>query len=281
MAKMQPPERKTVVITPDATEAIQRKLDGIEKDKSVRVLYACESGSRAWGFESEDSDYDVRFIYAHRTEWYLTIRNKRDVIEPPIEEDLDLSGWDLIKTLELFRKSNPPLLEWLQSPVVYRESGSAATRLRELLPDYYSPKSCMYHYLNMARNNRRSYLQGEEVWVKKYFYVLRPVLACRWIEADRGPVPMEFEKLLDAVVEDKDLRTAIDELLVDKRQGKELRRGRPRPVISEFLEKEISRLSAEHKPPSRTADPARLDRVFRELLIEANGPEIGIGSTPP
>jgi hypothetical protein len=262
------------MIAPQVRERIGEKLERIEKTENIRALYACESGSRAWGFESEDSDYDVRFTYVHPTECYLSIQNKTDVIERPIEDELDFSGWDLDKTLELFRKSNPPLLEWLQSPIVYRQTGSVVSRLRKLLPDYYSPKSCMYHYLNMARNNWKRYLQGEEIWVKKYFYVLRPVLACRWIEADRGPVPMEFEKLLDAVVEDPGLRQAIDALLKDKREGKELRRGKPRPKISDFLEREIDRLSAEHRPPSKTADPTRLDRVFRELLIEVNGGDI-------
>ena len=88
-------------------------LSKVAEEEGVRVLYACESGSRAWGFPSSDSDYDVRFIYAHPVEWYLSIRNRRDVIERPVVNDIDLSGWDIKKALVLLRKSNPPLLEWL------------------------------------------------------------------------------------------------------------------------------------------------------------------------
>jgi uncharacterized protein len=141
-------------------QRIQAVLDEIEKEGQVTILYACETGSRGWGFESEDRDYDVRFIYLRRTEWYLSIQKKRDVIERPIDEDLDISGWDLPKALQLLRKSNPPLLERFQSPIVYRDNPSVTSRFRKLMQDYYSPISCMYHYLHMAQGNYRTYLQG-------------------------------------------------------------------------------------------------------------------------
>lgn len=124
---------------------IQIALTRIEAEYGVTILYACESGSRAWGFESVDSDFDVRFIYLHRTSWYLTIAPERDVIEQPICDQLDLSGWDLPKAIELFRRSNPPLLEWIQSPIVYRSKSHLIDGLRRLLARYYSPISCMHH----------------------------------------------------------------------------------------------------------------------------------------
>lgn len=163
-------------------QSIQNELSRIEEIENITILYACESGSRAWGFESADSDFDVRFVYLRQTLQYLTVERARDVIEKPLNNDIDLSGWDLTKTLELFRKSNPPLLEWIQSPIVYRSISSLIRKLHMLLSQYYSPKACMYHYLHMAKVNFREYLKGEEVWTKKYFYVLRPVLACLWIE---------------------------------------------------------------------------------------------------
>ncbi len=144
-------------------ERIFQQLEIIEADKDVRILYACESGSRAWGFPSKDSDFDVRFIYVHPTSWYLSIDDKRDVIEKNIDDCLDISGWELRKALRLFRKSNPPLLEWLQSPVVYLEKHKTADKLRDLRVVYFSPKSCLYHYLQMARRNYRDYLQGTQV----------------------------------------------------------------------------------------------------------------------
>lgn len=250
---------------------IAAELDAIEREESIRIVYACESGSRAWGFASEDSDYDVRFLYVHPPAWYLSIQRGRDVIERPIREGLDISGWDLPKALQLFRKSNPPLLEWLQSPIVYREWGGAVPRMRALLDDYYSPVSCMHHYLHMARGNNREYLQGDEVWVKKYFYVLRPVLACIWIERGHGVAPTEFAKLVDRVVDDATVRNAIDDLMERKRAGAELDRGPRLPGISNYLNAEIDRLSATKQGRARTHDTKALDRLFLVTLIEAYG----------
>lgn len=167
----------------------------------MRILYACESGSRAWGFQSKDSDYDIRFIYIHPIEWYLSIHKRRDVIEKPMDGLLDFSGWDIRKALNLFQKSNPPLLEWLQSPHVYYERFSLAQKMRKISPALFSPKSCLYHYLHMAEGNFRQYLRGDQVKVKKYFYVLRPLLACRWIERYNSMPPMEFGALLEDLLE--------------------------------------------------------------------------------
>ena len=261
-------------MTEQITTKIQNALSRLEQAEDVTVLYACESGSRAWGFESDNSDYDVRFVYLRPTHWYLTIQNKRDVIEKPIDDELDISGWDVPKALQLLRRSNPPLLEWLQSPIVYRQKSRFLERLKELMDDYYSPISCMYHYLHMAENNFRKYLKEEYVWTKKYFYVLRPVLACIWIERGHGVVPIEFGRLVERVVDDATLRSEIDALLVKKRAGAELG-GNPRnPVLSDFLEQELNRLQAKTQPPARTRDPSRLDRLFIDVLKEVNGESI-------
>ena len=152
---------------------IQERLQQVEEDEKVFIFYACESGSRAWGFPSLDSDYDIRFLYIHPKKWYLSIDEKRDVIERRISDLIDLSGWDIRKALRLFRKSNPPLLEWLNSPIVYQQRLHIVDKIKALMPDYYYPKSCLYHYRHMAEGNFREYLKGEIVWIKKYFYVLR------------------------------------------------------------------------------------------------------------
>jgi uncharacterized protein len=132
-------------------ERIKERLAEIEKNEGVKILYACESGSRAWGFPSADSDYDVRFIYLHPVQWYLSIEKRRDVIEIPIFDNIDLSGWDLRKALQLFQKSNPPSFEWLGSPFVYMEQFSIIAKLRQLASVYYSSVASAYHYLHMAR----------------------------------------------------------------------------------------------------------------------------------
>jgi uncharacterized protein len=261
-------------------QEIQSALDIIEQKHEVTVLYACESGSRAWGFESKDSDYDIRFIYLNKTPWYLKIAKGRDVIEEKMPNDLDISGWELAKALELFRKSNPPLLEWFQSPIVYRTRPSFIAQIRELLPHYYAPVSCMHHYLHMADGNMREYLKGDEVWTKKYFYVLRPVLACLWIEKGLGIVPTEFQKLVDATVTDSSLRQEIDLLLALKKTGEEMRRGPRNPIISAFLENHLARLNASGEAKAETKARNALDNLFLKTLIEVNGNMIELGTAP-
>ena len=255
-----------------AVEIIRRikdELSQIEREKDVKVIYACESGSRAWGFPSEDSDYDVRFIYVHRPDWYLSISKRRDVIEKPISDNLDISGWELQKALQLFKKSNPPLMEWLGSPIVYWENYKTVQEMRALAPKYYSRNACTYHYLHMAEGNFRDYLRGSEVWVKKYFYVLRPLLAILWMEQDRGVVPTDFNVIVENVEIDSSLRQAINDLIEEKKAGKELRHGPRNETISAFIEREIERLS-QNKPayPRQIAPVEPLDKLFIRSLGE-------------
>jgi predicted nucleotidyltransferase len=188
-------------------EEIRRRLLEIQTAENVHIFYACESGSRAWGFPSTNSDYDVRFLYIRNADWYLSIdvERKRDVIELPIVDDFDINGWDVRKALNLLKKSNPPLLEWLNSPIIYLENKDLAAKIKGLVPECYSPTACMYHYMHMARGNFRNYLKGDTVSVKKYFYVLRPILAIKWIEISSEVVPMEFFCLLaSSAIKSKD-----------------------------------------------------------------------------
>ncbi len=249
---------------------IADNLTRIESEHQVRVLFACESGSRAWGFASTDSDYDVRFLYVHARDWYLSIEDHRDVIERPISDELDISGWELRKALRLMRKSNPPLLEWLKSPVVYREDSGFLVSLIELAHSYYSPYRCFRHYLHMAEGNYRDYLKGEMVWLKKYLYVLRPMLACRWIEQSVNEVPMLFAELVDSVVEEPEVLAAIDRLLAAKCAGAELDRAPRDEILSDFIERELTRLSALNLDAGSPPDPEGLNWFFRKVCIEEN-----------
>jgi uncharacterized protein len=250
-------------------DEIEGALTQIEADCRVRILYACESGSRAWGFASPDSDYDVRFIYLHELDWYLDIADHRDVIERMLPGDLDVSGWELRKALRLFQKSNPPLLEWLSSPIVYREDAKFTSGLGSLMHEYYSPTSCFGHYLHMAEGNVRGYLQADVVRTKKYLYVLRPILGCRWIEQDRGPVPMEFEKLY-VTLEDEATLTAIKNLVDRKKAGGELEEGKRDPVIGDFIEVELPRLRAIVHAKQHPPEIDNLNRFFRSNLVKAD-----------
>lgn len=244
-------------------------LDHIEDEEQVCIFYACESGSRAWGFESRDSGYDVRFLYLHHPNWYLSVdlEHKRDVIERPIVEYLDVNGWDLRKALLQLRKSDPPLLEWLGSSIVYRDQYDIANVMRKLVPEAYSPVACLHHYLHMAQGNLREDLNGEAVWTKKYFYVLRPILAIRWIERGYGVAPMEFGKLVDRVVEDATLRREITRLLERKRRGEELDRVPRVPVISDFVEGEMARLEHARFGKKEASIPVeKVNDIFRLAL---------------
>ena len=158
---------------------VVRRLHDLEAEHDVRAVYAVESGSRAWGFASQDSDVDARFLYVRRPESYLSVFKRRDVIEPPVDGLFDVSGWDVQKALGLLHKSNPALLEWLRSPLVYLEADGVMAPMRALVPVAYSRRACFHHYASMAGSGYRSGLRGAAVKPKTYFYVLRPLLCCR------------------------------------------------------------------------------------------------------
>lgn len=251
-------------------ETIVAELKRIEEEHNVRILYACESGSRAWGFPSKDSDYDVRFIYIHPIEWYLSISDKRDVIELPINDVLDINGWDIRKALKLFRKSNPPMLEWLHSPIVYLEQFSTIQKIKELIPFAFSQESCLYHYLSMAKGNYGEHLQGESVRIKKYFYALRPILACMWIEQHQSVPPMDFEELLESMLSDGILRSEIYTLLDRKKAGEELDYEPKVSAINEFIETQIQYFINYSATVGKGVqqDDLVFDQVFRVALEE-------------
>lgn len=253
----------------NVSERVRGALTRLEAEQDVRVLYACESGSRAWGFASHDSDYDVRFLYVHRREWYLSIESRRDVIEEPLSDELDVSGWELRKALRLLRKSNPPLLEWMKSPVVYHHDPDFTREFEELAAMFYSPRRCFSHYLHMASGNWKAYLEGrDQVSLKKYLYVFRPLLACRWIERSLGQVPMLFQELVDAVLEEPEVRTALESLLVRKRAGDELSQSPPDIVLSRFIGTELKRLKALSDPEDTLGDLDELDLFFRRYALK-------------
>lgn len=238
-----------------------------EKQHGVRILYACESGSRAWGFASTDSDYDVRFIYVRPLSGYLKVKEDRDVIEAMLPLDIDLAGWDLRKALWLLTKSNPSLFEWLESPIVYSADKPFISEFKQIAARWYSEQRLFRHYLHMAEGNWRSYLQGEEVSHKKYLYVLRPTLACRWIEEGKGVVPMEFAHLMEVINGESDLCAAIKRLLREKEGGVELAVGPPNPVIHEFLRNELSRFTTINLEESACPEMQELDSFFQRCVL--------------
>ncbi|MEO8711076.1 MAG: nucleotidyltransferase domain-containing protein [Parafilimonas sp.] len=251
-------------------DKIRNELTNLEKEKNIKILYAVESGSRAWGFASKDSDWDVRFIYVHNYDWYLSINEKKDNIETILPNDIDLSGWELRKALLLFRKSNPPLLEWLRSPIVYKEEFSTANQLRNVAKDYFNPKSCLYHYLHMANGNFEAYFKTDMAKIKKYFYVLRPILACCWIERTNTMAPMEFEVLVDKEISNNNLKKEINKLLVRKKNGDELDVEKRIQIIDDFIIDKLEHfknLLADFDS-NQSPDMDFLNNIFRSTLQE-------------
>ena len=182
---------------------IPAHLRSIEQEYGVKIMLAVEAGSRAWGFESENSDWDVRFIYVHKPEWYFRVDEQRDVIEVIYDDDVDLAGWELRKALGLFKKSNPSLLEWFNSPKVYYKDDDFVKRIREVENDYFNPIKAMYHYNHIYIKHDERYLQEQGYPLKRFLYYLRGILACKWIENNKTLPPVAFKELLDATIEDE------------------------------------------------------------------------------
>jgi len=247
-------------------DVIKQKLNELEKANNIRILFACESGSRAWGFPSADSDYDVRFIYALTTTDYLGIHETRDVIDLPVNEVLDIGGWDIRKAMKLFLKSNGPLYEWLQSPIIYKDDSGFADELRRLIPGYFSPRACGHHYLSMAFNTVNNDLQTEQVKIKRYFYALRSAFSCKWIIERQTVPPMELEKLR-ILNHDATFQSIMDELLEIKLVSNEKTLVDRVEILDNWLETTLShckKLVA--KVPSVHRPAGELNEIFRKYI---------------
>ncbi|MFT4415490.1 DNA polymerase beta superfamily protein [Fredinandcohnia humi] len=249
-------------------------LHQIEKEYEVRILFACEAGSRAWGFPSETSDYDIRFIYVHKPEWYLSIDKKRDVIEVPKHEKLcipvhhliDMSGWEITKALRLLRKSNPSLLEWLHSNNVYYQIDSITEKVLELSAKTFAPVPCMHHYIRMAKANYKR-LRETVPSIKGYVNVIRPLFAAKWIEENNEMAPLELPVIVGKVEMNEDVKLEVTELLHKKISGQDLKDVNLNHLDS-HINSELKRLEEYVETlPIKINDPTDLlDSFFRETL---------------
>lgn len=215
---------------------ITQKLQETEKEKNIIILHAVESGSRAWGFASPDSDYDIRFIYKNTPEWYISLWEKKDVIEFMTEEDLDGSGWDLAKTLKLLAKSNAPLMEWLFSPVVYYQDDRFLKQMQEFATDCFSPIATLHHYLGTTKNFM-DVCDAEKVKLKSYFYALRSALAGKWIIENNSIPPVAFSELL--YLAPTEVNEIISQLLKIKAEKDEKYLHPKETVITDYLKQTI------------------------------------------
>lgn len=242
------------------------KLKEIEEQENIKILHCVESGSRAWGFASPDSDYDVRFIYVRPKEFYLRLDKTRDVIEWQLDDTLDINGWDVKKALTLLHGSNPTLFEWNSSPIVYKTT-EEWNQISKMINNHFVMRSGLYHYLNTAKRNYHEFLTGETVKFKKYFYVLRPLLACKWILAEGTPPPMLFSSLMVKYL-DEDIKPDVEKLLDLKMNTPEIGEGKRSNRINDYIEKNIAVIDTmiAELPKEDTRSWDNLNDIFLSLL---------------
>ncbi len=253
-------------------EQICDRLKGLLARHDAKCLFAVESGSRAWGFESANSDYDVRFVYWMPVEWYLSIETRRDVIEEIGDDDLDFAGWDLRKALLLAKKSNPSLHDWLATHESYYEDAELFPEFKQLCLDFFDPQACFHHFRSMATGNYADFRDTPTLPFKKYFYVMRSLLCARFIFDHQKPAPCRFGDLLDEYYPSGDVRDEIEHMLEIKRSGVELA---PMPR-NQVLHPEIERLFqiTSEPPGKRTVIPTVPLNVFFRKVVGYSWPGI-------
>jgi len=246
------------------TPEILKKLKEVEEKRGIEILLAVESGSRAWGFASPDSDYDIRFIYRHEKDWYLSPWDKDETIEFMTEDDLDGSGWDLRKTFHLLHKSNAALLSWFYSPIIYLKNEKFYELFKPLADECFSPIAVSYHYLSMSKKYLEA-CRSDEVKLKSYFYCLRTALTGKWI-LEKGTVPpVLFSELL--VLVNASTKMKIENLIALKATKDESYYHPNDWELFGFLE-EMVKINEEGARLLKggNADKNKMERVFREIL---------------
>ncbi|MEP5937346.1 MAG: nucleotidyltransferase domain-containing protein [Erythrobacter sp.] len=255
-------------IPSDVRKEIDSRLDRLFAEESVKPLLVVESGSRAWGFPSPDSDYDVRFIYLRPRDDYLSLSQMRDVIERPIVDEIDLNGWDVRKAIGLLLKSNSVVSEWLESPIRYRDDAPVLTQIRELADACFNPRGFALHYASLGRTSSERWLGGEgEAQVKKYFYALRPALAIRCLRRDpsRRP-PMNLQRLVERADIDTGLQSDIAQLVQLKAVTNEKSNTIRLPDVERLIAEELEAAQAVEARDLPSDLPQRAQELFLEMV---------------
>ncbi|WP_327144711.1 nucleotidyltransferase domain-containing protein [Nocardia sp. NBC_01327] len=255
---------------PAVVATIDGELARIEREHRVTVRLAIESGSRAWGFPSPDSDYDCRFVYVGHLDDYLTPWPGRDVIETPLIGLLDVNGWDLVKALRLLVRGNAVLIEWVMSPIVYSGDPQFLAELRDLAGAVADRDRVARHYLHLGGRQWR--LFDESRSLKKVFYSLRPAMALRWLHehSDKAVAPMHLPTLLDECELPTEFVESVAELTELKSRTREMGSGGVPAPIAEFIAAEFERAAAEftgNEPAYRERAQALAADFFRSQLL--------------
>jgi predicted nucleotidyltransferase len=264
------PDNFNATIPSDMRADIMTQLRAIETDNDVKILFAIESGSRAWGFPSPDSDYDVRFIYARPRDWYLSLTPGRDVIELPIDDLLDINGWDIKKALSLLLKPNPVMLEWLSSPIRYMWNEAICTDLTTFSKKVAHGPACLHHYLHLGARQWDVYIDGKtDVNLKKYFYIVRPAMAIRWMRLHPNVIPpMNFQELLEGIELGAKLTSALNALLLAKSRSKEIGIAPIVSIVDDFIMQEFewAREAVKTISTNRPNLTMQADALFRRII---------------
>ena len=253
----------------EITQEIKAKLSQIEQQENIRILYACESGSRAWGFASPDSDYDVRFVYIRPKDFYLKLENTRDTLECELNEIYDISGWDIKKMLRLLNRSNPSIFEWSVSPIIYKTT-EEWNFVMQILGNHFSETKALYHYNSITKNNLRRYFNDKtEVKYKPYFYNLRQCLSCEWILDRKSPPSIVFDTLKEQYLP-KELQDSVNNLLELKKSMEEKETGPRIKEIDLYIDTVVSKVEKYLEKPTkkRLSDWDELNGIFLRLLEE-------------
>lgn len=251
-------------------EKLRDLLHKVEFEHNLKVIYGLESGSRAWGFESQNSDYDIRFLYVHPVNWYLCIEKRNDVLELGTSRDIDLSGWDIRKSLLFLRQSHPVLLEWLRSPIIYLEQSEIVQQMREIGEEFFAPRASVHHYISWAERMLHRYFQLSDVAAKRYFYVMRPILCCRWIQTIGGQPPLLMSKLITEIEMPTEVKLAIENLIERKRAGYELDSVSRILILDQYISETIPQIKKflVTLPKPKYAPFELLNPLFHQALDE-------------
>lgn len=252
---------------------IDAMLGRVVDQHRVFLPLAIESGSRAWGFASPDSDYDCRFVYVRRAVDHITPWASRDVIELPFEGDLDVNGWDLRKALQLLLKGNAVIVEWLCSPVVYRGQAWFRDEFLAFAREAASREAVCRHYLHLGERQRRVYFgDGTNVPQKKIFYALRPAAALRWLRMHpaEAVAPMHFPTLMEECDPPGELRAEVAGLMERKAVTHELASAPLPPAVASFIDSEfeLAREVFEGAGASASEEMTlRAEQFYRGVLV--------------
>ncbi len=255
-------------------QKIKNHLANLETQYNIKILLACETGSRAWGFPSPDSDYDVRIIYAHSPDWYFSLKERKDTINRMFDDSLiDISGWDLHKSLRLLAKSNAPLIERIQSPIVYQQDDDFVAQMPEIAQANYSRISSVHHYWGLAKKAYADLLQtqqtGETCKLKRLFYALRAACVCRWILRYEQMPSIEFAPAYQQTDIPPSIIARIDELITFKSTVDESYQHSGDDELIDFIGDTLVEVDNQRLAlPDVRTDWEQLDAFFRNMVLK-------------